>query len=81
MCRHMTNEAVLVYKQAVQLYPADAQASFRLAELYMVAGRLGDAVAVLEEFKGHLHEPNPAIAQVDAQIRDLKRQAAEKQSR
>jgi tetratricopeptide (TPR) repeat protein len=78
--RRMRSEAEVVYQQAVQLYPGDAQASFRLAELYMIAGRLDDAVAVLEGLKGHLRASDPLVDRAEAQITDLKRRAADQQS-
>ncbi|HUK81977.1 MAG TPA: tetratricopeptide repeat protein [Verrucomicrobiae bacterium] len=49
--RHLAGEAEAVYKQAMTLCPASAEASFSLAQLYLEQNRPDDAVAVLDQLR------------------------------
>lgn len=49
--RRLTTEAEAVFKQAQELCPTSPEASFYLAQLYMQAGRLDDAIAALKSFQ------------------------------
>lgn len=48
--RRNYEEAEYAYKQAVELYPLSPEALFRLAQMYVNIGRIGDAIALLEDF-------------------------------
>jgi tetratricopeptide (TPR) repeat protein len=53
--RQMTNEAEAAFIQSRQLYPTSPEANFRLAQLYMEAGRFDDAIDTLRS----LHQIEP----------------------
>ena len=77
--RQMTAEAEAAFKQALELCPIVPEANFRLAQLYQESGRFDDAIPVLERFKSQLSPgtDKEKVLQAIAQIRDLKRKAAE----
>jgi hypothetical protein len=52
--RHMTNEAEVVYKHALELGPKCPEPAFRLSQLYLEMSRYDDAMAVMEQFRGRL---------------------------
>ncbi len=54
-------EAEYAYKQAVDLYPLSPEALFRLAQMYVNVGRIGDAIALLDDFaKKDVHNTSAA---------------------
>jgi hypothetical protein len=46
--RKLTDEAEYAFKQAIKLDPANPEANFRLAQLYITVNRVDDAIAVLK---------------------------------
>jgi tetratricopeptide (TPR) repeat protein len=78
--RHLTDEAEVVYRQAITLYPASPEANFRLAQLYLELGRANDALAVLTQLQ-KLDPSDTKLAQAVESVRQVKRQADEKQSK
>jgi tetratricopeptide (TPR) repeat protein len=69
--RHLMDEAVYAFKQALQLCPESPEANFRLAQLYLEMGRADDAVATLSAFQ-KLDPLNAKIGQAIQQIFSMK---------
>ena len=69
--RHMANEAIYAFKQALRLCPESPEANFRLAQLYMELGRPDDALATLEALQ-KLDPLNVKITQAIQQISNIK---------
>jgi tetratricopeptide (TPR) repeat protein len=69
--RHMSNEAIYAFKQALDLCPESPEANFRLAQLYMGLGRTDDALATLQALQ-KLDPLNNKITQAIDQIAAIK---------
>jgi tetratricopeptide (TPR) repeat protein len=69
--RHMSNDAVYAFKQALDLCPESPEANFRLAQLYMELGRPEDALATLQSLQ-KLDPLNSKITQAIDQIAGIK---------
>jgi tetratricopeptide (TPR) repeat protein len=78
--RRMTTESEAAFKQAVQLCPTSPEGNFRLAQLYMENGRYDDAIAVLTQLQ-KLDPLNDKIKMAIEQVRQMTRQAGEKQAK
>ncbi len=74
--RQMAAEAEYAYKQAIALCPDGPDGNFRLAQLYVGAGRFDDADAVLEEYQRR-DRYNLRIREAIRVVQELKRQTAE----
>jgi len=74
--RHMSNEAIYAFKQALDLCPESPEGNFRLAQLYMELGRPDDALATLEALQ-RLDPLNSKITAAVDQIRNLRQTRSE----
>jgi thioredoxin-like negative regulator of GroEL len=79
--RHLTNEAEVAFKQAVGLCPASFEPNFRLAQLYVEAGRFDDAITVLEQFQRRLATTDTHVTAAISRIREMKLEAEKKQAK
>ena len=63
------NGAAMFYEQAVAAQPSAVDAAFRLADAYLLAGRVPDAVRVLQAVRGR--GPSPAAEKAAAMLQKL----------
>ena len=77
--RRMLDKAEYAYKQAIDLYPASPEASFRLANMYLQIGLFDPAIDVLKK----LHDLDPLNAQIARtieQFQSFKEQTRQQQT-
>lgn len=80
--RGLFDEAEYAYMQAVELYPMSPEANFRLADIYVKAGKIDKALEIMEENK-RLDPKNDKIDDFTNQLkalRDANRRIAEIES-
>lgn len=75
--RHMNDEAIRAFQQALELYPASPEAIFRLADLYVQLQRVDEAVSLVKEGL----EKTPAIPQLRPYLNQLLQMKANHQRR
>jgi tetratricopeptide (TPR) repeat protein len=80
--RHLTTDAEAAFKQALELYPAGSEPSFRLASLYAGQSRFDDAIGVLDQLQSRTTDADHRqhTASAIEQLRELKRKAEGKKA-
>ncbi|MCX6997720.1 MAG: DUF2723 domain-containing protein [Kiritimatiellaeota bacterium] len=76
--RRMWDKAELAYRQAISLYPASPEASFRLANMYLQLGLFDPAIEALTRLR-ELDPLNVQIARTIEQFKFFKQQHAQQQ--